>query len=119
MMKKGKEIKRGHFYTFNNRSMQGHKARVVSVKKGKVKAVQVTHSSRVKTVSGRKLQKTIPLQQNPDSRDSRKAFVIRKPKTANIKNVGKHHPEMKVTNKQDKSLFRKIGRKNKQKNRWD
>lgn len=108
-----RQIKRGHFYSINNKSVSGHRGRVVNVRKGRVKVVSITHSTRIKRKNGKKsrTEKTIPLNQNPNKSDSRKAYVSRNPKYASIKQVGKHHPDMRVTDKQDKSLFRKIGKK--------
>lgn len=105
-----KRIQRGQFYSINNKQIKGHKGRVVSVKKGKVKAVVVTHSRFVKENKG-KDKKTIQLNKNPDKKDKRKAFVSRKPKYAKLNQIGKHHPNMKVTDSKDKSVFRKIGKK--------
>lgn len=112
-MTKNKNIKRGHFYSINNKSINGHRGRVVNVKKGRVKVVSITHSKKIKSKTRKKTktEKTILLNQNPDRGDSRKAYVSKRPKYARVNQVGKHHPEMKVTDKRDKSLFRKIGKK--------
>lgn len=105
-----RKIQRGQFYNINTKEVGGHKGRIVSVKKNKVKAVVVTHSDYVKQNKGSD-KKTLLLKNNPNPLDKKPSYVHRKPKYAKIKNVGKHHPEMKVKNKHDKSLFRKIGRK--------
>ena len=103
-MKNKRQIKRGHFYSINNKRIKGHKGRIVNVKKGRVKAVVVTHAPKTR---GRK---NIKLNQNPDKKDKKDSYVLKKPQYASVKEVGKHR-RMRVTDKQDKSLFRKIGRK--------
>jgi len=100
-----KKILRGHFYSINNKRIKGHKGRIVNVKKNKVKAVVVTHAPRTR---GRK---NIRLKENPNKKDSSTAYVLKTPQYASVKEVGTHRKDMKVSNKQDKSLFRKIGRK--------
>ena len=112
-MKNKRQIKRGHFYSINNKSVNGHKGRIVNVKKGRVKVVSITHSKRIKSKTRNKTrtEKTILLNQNPDRSDSRRAYVSKKPRYASLNQVGKHHPDMRVTDKRDKSLFRKIGKK--------
>lgn len=112
-----KEIKRGQFYSINNKKVFGHRGRVVSVKKNKVKLVSVTHSKvivrkkKIKGVMRVRKEKTIPLLKNPDSSDTKKAYVVKRPILANKRQIGKHHTNMSVTNTYDKSIFRKVGRK--------
>lgn len=112
-----KEIKRGQFYSINNKKVFGHRGRVVSVKKNKVKLVAVTHSKEIvrkKKIKGLiriRKEKTIPLLKNPNPSDAKKAYVVKRPILANKRQIGKHYSNMSVTNAHDKSIFRKVGRK--------
>lgn len=110
-----KKLRRGMFYSINSRSARGHKGRLVSVKNKQAKLVQVTHHKKVKIKN--KIIKTIPLNKNPDKNDSKNADVMPKPIVTNSIKLGKYHPNMKVKDATDKSIFRNIAKRKNKKSR--
>lgn len=103
---RNKRARAGEFWSLNTKKVKGHKGRVARVSKtGNVKAVIVTHAPKT---HGRK---NIKLNKNPDKKDRRMAFALDKPQYASPRQLGTKHPEMKVTDKRDKSIFRHIGKK--------
>lgn len=107
-----KNARAGQFWTINNRAAAGHKGRLSKInKKGKFKAVVVTHHPSVK-IPGRRRFRTIQLNKNPNKNDTQNAYALPYSVRGNVnKHLGTRHPEMKVVDKRDKSIFRKIGNK--------
>ena len=119
-MQKKKEVKKtpskkdkaraGEFWSVNNSRTKGHKGLITKRKKsGDIDYVSVTHS---KKTQKRKNKKLI---ENPDSKDIRTAYVLPKLQHGKIKDLGKKHSDMKIKNKTDKSIIRKIKAKGKKK----
>ena len=99
-----KDFHAGDFVTVNDSVIKGHKGRVSKKRQsGIVEIVVVTHAPRTNS------KKNIRLKENPQPGDERVSYVIRKKRTTKENKIGKKHPNMKVTNKQDKAVFRKIG----------
>jgi len=110
-MKKNKKIIPGHFYSINSRDIVGHKAQVSKKINGSKRVVVVlTHSKYTRR------RKNIQLNENPQKDDIRTSFVLKNSKIVEESQIGKHHKDMKVTNKVDKSIIRHI--KNKKKKGW-
>lgn len=100
---KRKDIKAGECATINQKGINGHKGLFGKVRKnGTADAVILTHAPRSFG------KKNIRLNENPEHGDPKPAYVVRKKKKINIKKVGKKHPNIKVKNKVDKSIIRKI-----------
>lgn len=90
----------GEFWTVNNKEIRGHKAEILKRKKnGKVEVAMITHSSK---------HGNIKLQENPQPKDTKSAYVVRQKKKTTINKLGKKHPDMKIKNKTDKAVIRKI-----------
>ena len=103
---KKKVIRSGDFYSINTKRAKGHKGQLRKLKKnGTADSVIVTHS---KYTRGRK---NIELCENPQPGDTRKAYLVPKPEKVKIKQVGKHHPDMKIKNKTDKAKARNVAKR--------
>ena len=99
-----KEIFRsGNFYSINTKRAKGHKGQLRELNKnGTAKGIIVTHAPYTRG------KQKIQFCQNPQSGDNRKAYVVSKPEKINVKQLGKHHPDMKVKNSNDKAKIRNI-----------
>lgn len=107
-MKFRKDARAGEFWSVNTKREKGHKGLIAKRKSnGNIEVIISTHSQYTR---GRK---NIKLQENPQANDFRDSYVLSKLSHTNIKHLGKHHPEMKIKNKTDKSIVRKIKSKNK------
>lgn len=103
-------IVEGHFYSINTIRAKGHKGQLRKRKKnGRGKAVIVTHADKTRK------QKNWPLNQNPQKED-RLAFLVTEVEDVIVKkHLGKHHPDMKITDVVDKSKIRHLLKQNKKK----
>ena len=100
----------GEFWSVNNSKTKGHKGLITKRKKNnKIEYITVTHSKITQKRKNKKLVK------NPDPSDNRQAYVLPKLQKGKIKDLGKKHPEMKIKNKTDKAIVRKIKAKSKKK----
>ena len=68
-------------------------------KNNKLELAEITHSSKYGN---------LPLKENPQKGDEKKAYVVRKKQRADIKNLGKYHFDMKIKHPEDKSKIRHI-----------
>lgn len=110
MQKKSKKNARaGEFWSINNKQAKGHKGLITKRKNGKnVEYIQTTHKPPKGTS-----KKFVKLQENPQKDDKRDAYISKKVHKTTVNKLGKQHREMKVKNKTDKSIIRKIKSNNK------
>lgn len=108
--KKMKKIKQGHFYSINSKRVKGHKGQITKKNKnGKIEAVILTHAKYTRGV------KNIPLENNPEIDRLEQSYIVREKEIVNKKQIGKHHENVVVKNKSDKSKIRYVAKKKKQK----
>ena len=103
LITKKSKIRAGEFYSINTKNAEGHKGELRNLKKnGTAVSVIVTHA---KYTRGKK---NIELCENPQPGDTRKAYLVPKLEKVKIRQIGKHHPDIKIKNKTDKSKVRNI-----------
>lgn len=106
MKAKKPKARKGQFWTIDNKLFRGHHGRISKVKKNKtVEAVCVTSSKKSFSRSNIKLNK------NPDPKSKKDSFVMKRPMEAKFHHLGTHRPEMKVTDKRDKAIFRNVAKR--------
>lgn len=97
---KKSKARAGEIWTVNNKEIKGHKSQILRRKKnGKVEVAMITHSNKYGNIK---------LQENPQPNDKKNAYVVKHKKRTTVQKLGKKHPEMKIKNKTDKSVLRKI-----------
>lgn len=101
---KKEAVRAGQIRTINDKIARGHKGAVLRInkKKGTADTGILTHAPKTRG------KKNIKLQQNPDPKDTRPSYVVKKKHTAKMKNVGKNHSNMKIKNSADKSVMRHL-----------
>lgn len=93
----------GEFWTVNDAKTRGHKALLTKrTKKGVVYHIPTTHSPQTRKM------KNIPLRKNPQKNKKEKAYVLPKLQKTRVKHLGKKQSNMKIRNKHDKAVVRKI-----------
>ncbi len=101
-----RRIKQGHFYSVNSIRARGHKGEVTKKNKnGRIETVVITHAEFTRG------QRNIPLEENPEQGKSDKAYIVREKEVVTANQLGKHHSNVKVKNKVDKSKIRHVGKK--------
>ena len=93
------EARAGEIWSVNNKTMRGHKGQILRRKDNKIELAEITHSSKYGN---------LPLKENPQREDDKKAYVVRKKQHASVKNLGKFHPDIKIKHPEDKSKIRHI-----------
>lgn len=100
---KRNQVRAGEFWSVNTKKINGHKGEIGKRKKnGSIDVVVLTHAKRTFG------KKNIPLQENPQPNDIKPAYVVKNLQHANVKDLGKRHSDIKITNPIDKSIIRKI-----------
>lgn len=104
LLSKRSQARAGEFWTINNADARGHKSLITKRRKnGTFEYISVTHTQKPKHYA-----ENIELKQNPQPDDNAKSYAVPKVRKATIRHIGKHQPDMKITNKIDKSVIRKI-----------
>lgn len=106
-----KKVRAGETWTINDVKTRGHKAVIT-----KVKGQEVSHIPRTHSPTTRK-HKNIPLQENPQKSDSRKAYISPRVQKSNIKNVGKKQINQDIKNPIDKSVVRHLKKEDRKRKR--
>ena len=96
------EPRAGEFYSINTKRVRGHKGLISKRYKDNVEAVILTHSQYTKRI------KNIKLQDNPQEKDERPSYVLRRKEYAKTSQLGKKHTNIRITNSIDKSIIRNI-----------
>ena len=96
------EARAGEIWSVNNKIMKGHKGQILRRKKNNIELVEITHSSKYGN---------LPLKENPQKDDNKKAYVVRKKQHATVRNLGKYHPDMRIKHPEDKAKVRYIKKK--------
>lgn len=109
--KQGKRVRAGETWTINDKQTRGHKSTITEVKGEEIRHVPRTHSPKTRR------ENNIPLQDNPQKSDNRKAYIASKVRKTNIKNVGKKQENQDIKNPIDKSLMRHIKKQDKHRKR--
>jgi len=98
-----KRAKAGEFWSINDSRTRGHKSLITkSQKNGKINHIPITHAPKTRNM------KNIPLKENPQRGNKTQAYAIPKKQTTKAKFLGKKQNDMRIKNKTDKSIFRKI-----------
>lgn len=108
-MKKKIDARAGEFWSVNNSRTRGHKSLITKRRKsGVIEHIPITH-----TRKARHYRANIRLLQNPQEDDVRPAYILSRVQYGQIKELGKYHPSMRIKNKTDKSIIRKVKSRNK------
>ncbi len=103
--KKMKVIRQGDFYSINNQRVKGHKGKVTKKNKnGNIEAVILTHATTTRH------HKNIPLEENPEEGHTEQSYIVRKKEIVRPEHIGKHHENVQVKNKSDKSKIRHVAK---------
>lgn len=103
--KKMMAIRQGDFYSINNQRVKGHKGKVTKKNKnGNIEAVILTHA----VITRR--HKNIPLEENPEEGHTEQSYIVRQKEIVRPEHVGKHHKNLQVKNKSDKSKIRHVAK---------
>ncbi len=105
-------IRAGDTVSVNTKTAVGHKGIITKVNKnGNVLVVVLTHAPYTK---GRKNWK---LEENPQPKDERQSYAVKKAEKTTAQKLGKKHPDTKIKNPIDKSKVRNITNRAKKKKR--
>lgn len=103
--KKMRVIRQGDFYSINTIRVKGHKGKVTKKNKnGDLEAVILTHAEYTRG------NKNISLEENPEEGHTEQAYIVRQKEIVSPKHVGKHHKNIQVKNKSDKSKIRHVAK---------
>ncbi len=102
-----KKVRAGETWTINDGKTRGHKSTITKVKGNEIRHIPRTHSP-ITSKKG-----NIPLHENPQKSDGRKAYIAPKVRKSNIKHVGKKQENQDIKNPVDKSVLRHLKKQDK------